>query len=392
MRALLAVFRKEFRENLRDRRTLLTAILLGPVLGPLALAGLLQFVAQREQSQSSKSLEVAVVQAARAPRLIEYLTANNIDIKRVELDDAAAQQAVQNREHRVVLSVPEDFAERLADSSPAPLLLYYDAANVQDTRSMRRVTTVVAQYSQTVAQLRLTARGIDPGIVAAIALQGVDVSTPRSRAETPLGMLSYIVIIAALLGGVYLATDTTAGERERGSLEPLLTTPVAREQIVYGKILATSAFMLISLTLTLTTVALALSRVDLDGAGIAIDFGPGTVLRMIATTAPFIPLAAGLMTLVASFTRSYREAQSWLGVAMIVPTLPLAIASVLALKPGLATMAIPSLSQHFLMMAALRGDSLPLSWIALSAGVSLALTVLVWWLVGRLYQREAILG
>lgn len=392
MRALFAVFRKEFRENLRDRRTLLTAILLGPVLGPLALAGLLQFVAQREQSQSTKPLEVAVVAAERAPRLIEFLIANNIDIKRVELDDAAAQKAVQNREHRMILSVPEDFGDRLADATPAPLLVYYDAANIQDSRSMRRMTNVVTQYSQTIAQLRLTARGVDPGLVAAIALHGIDVSTPRSRAETPLGMLSYIVIFAMLLGGVYLATDATAGERERGSLEPLLTTPVAREHIVYGKILATCAFMFISLAVTLTSVAVAMSYVELDGAGIAIDFGPGTVLRMIATTAPFIPLAAGLMTLVASFTRSYREAQSWLGVAMLVPTLPLAVASVLALKPGLATMSIPSLSQHFLMMAALRGDSLPFSWIALSAGVSLLLAAIVWWLVGRLYQREAILG
>jgi sodium transport system permease protein len=107
---------------------------------------------------------------------------------------------------------------------------------------------------------------------------------------------------------------------------------------------------------------------------------------------PFIPLGAGLMTLIASFTRSYREAQSWLGVAMLVPTLPLALASVLSLKPSLATMAIPSLSQHFQLMAALRGETLPVSWVLLSAGVSLAAGVLICWMVGRLYQRESILG
>jgi sodium transport system permease protein len=270
--------------------------------------------------------------------------------------------------------------------------LYYDAANLDDARALRRLSALVGQYGQAVAQLRLSARGVDPAVIVPIVVQGIDVSTPRSRAETVLGMLSYIVMFAMLLGGMYLAIDATAGERERGSLEPLLTTPIARAHIVYGKILASCAFMLVSLVLTLSTTAFALSRVRLDGAGIAVDFSPSVVLHMIATTAPFIPLGAGLMTLIASFTRSYREAQSWLGIAMLVPTLPLAVASVLGLKPSLATMAIPSLSQHFQLMAALRGETLPLSWMLLSAGVCLSAGILVCWIVSRLYQREEILG
>jgi sodium transport system permease protein len=291
-----------------------------------------------------------------------------------------------------VLAIPEDFGARLAAAEPAPLQIYYDAANSDDARGLRRLTGLINQYSQTLAQLRLHARGVDTQLLAVIAVQGIDVSTPRSRAETVLGMLGYIVMIAMLVGGMYLAIDTTAGERERGSLEPLLTTPIPRSSIVYGKILATCAFMAISLILTLTTLALALSRVNLDGAGITVDFGPGTVLRMIASTLPFIPLGAGLMTLIASFTRSYREAQSWLGVVMLVPSLPLMIASVLNLKPSLATMAIPSLSQHFQLMATLRGETLPLTWTLLSAGVSLLAGAIVCWVIGRLYQRETILG
>ena len=392
MRALWTVFRKEFRENLRDRRTLTTALLLGPVFGPLLLSALLQFVAQREQDRLDKPVPVAVMHAERAPNLISYLKGYAVEVTPVSFSDAAAQQAVASRQHRLVLSIPEDFAARLADNSPAPVYLYYDAANIDDSRSLRRISGLIGQYGLTIAQLRLVARGVDPAIATPVAVQGIDVSTPRSRAETVLGMLSYIVMFAMLLGGMYLAIDATAGERERGSLEPLLTTPASRAQIVYGKVLATCTFMFISLVLTLSTTAFALSRVRLDGAGIAVDFSPGTVLRMVLVMLPFIPLGAGLMTLIASFTRSYREAQSWLGVAMLVPTLPLAIASVLSLKPSLATMAIPSLSQHFQLMAALRGETLPVSWMLLSAGVCLAAGAVVCWIVGRLYQRETILG
>lgn len=392
MRALWTVFRKEFLENLRDRRTLTTALLLGPVFGPLLLSGLLQFVAQREQDRIDKPLPVAVVHAERAPNLLSYLKGYGVEVTEARLSDDAAQKAVASRQQRLVLVIPEDFGSRLAEQSPAPVYLYYDAASLDDARSLRRLSSLVSQYGQTIAQLRLAARGVDPGVIAPIVVQGIDVSTPRSRAETVLGMLSYIVMFAMLLGGMYLAIDATAGERERGSLEPLLTTPIARAHIVYGKILASCAFMLISLVLTLSTTALALSYIKLDGAGIAVDFSPSVVLHMIATTAPFIPLGAGLMTLIASFTRSYREAQSWLGIAMLVPTLPLAVASVLGLKPNLATMAIPSLSQHFQLMAALRGETLPLSWMLLSAGVCLLAGFFVCWIVSRLYQREAILG
>ncbi len=392
MRTIWTIFRKEFLENLRDRRTLTTALLLGPVLGPLMLSGLLQFVAQREQERLDKPLPVAVVHAERAPNLLSYLKGYGVEVTAVTLSDEAAQQAVQSRQQRLVLAIPEDFGALLAAQSPAPVYLYYDAANLDDARSLRRVTSLVTQYGQTIAQLRLLARGVDPAVIVPVIVQGIDVSTPRSRAGTVLGMLSYIVMFAMLLGGMYLAIDATAGERERGSLEPLLTTPIARAHIVYGKILACCAFMLISLVLTLSTTAFALSHTRLDGAGIAVDFNPSVVLHMIATTAPFIPLGAGLMTLIASFTRSYREAQSWLGLAMLVPTLPLAIASVLGLKPSLATMAIPSLSQHFQLMAALRGETLPLAWMLLSAGVCLLAGFFVCWIVSRLYQREAILG
>jgi sodium transport system permease protein len=392
MGGVWTVFRKEFLENLRDRRTLTTALLLGPVFGPILLALLLQFIANREDVEGAKPIELAVIHAERAPNLLEYLTANGADLEPVKYNDSVAQRAVIERRHRVILSIPSDFGTRLADNAPAPLLLYFDGANLNDSRSVRRVAALLTQYGQTIAQQRMVARGVDPTIAVPIAVQSIDVATPRNRAETTLSMLSYIVMFAMLVGGMYLAIDATAGERERGTLESLLTTPVPREHIVFGKILATCAYMAISLTLTLTTIAIAISQIRLEGIGIAIDLRAPQVLQMIATTLPFIPLGAALMTLIASFTKSYREAQSWLSGALLVPTFPLAIASILNLKPSLATMAVPSLSQHFQLMAAVRGETLPVTWMLLSAGVSLGLAALVITLVGHRYRREAILG
>jgi sodium transport system permease protein len=150
--------------------------------------------------------------------------------------------------------------------------------------------------------------------------------------------------------------------------------------------------MLLSLTVTLVALSIALQFTRLEDWGMSVDLSPRSVLAMVLLTAPLSLAGAGLMTIVASFTRSFREAQTYLSIVLMVPTLPLALVGLLDLKPTVAAMATPSLSQHFLMTRVLRGEW-PHGWeILLSAGVSLALGLLLAWIAGRLYEREQILG
>ena len=113
---------------------------------------------------------------------------------------------------------------------------------------------------------------------------------------------------------------------------------------------------------------------------------------VILVVAPLVLAGAALLTVVASFTRSYREAQTWLGFVVLIPTLPLAFMSMLALKPSTPLMAVPSLSQHFLMTSLLRDEPLHAVDVAVSAGATLLSGVVLAWIAGRLYRREAILG
>ncbi|HSG66214.1 MAG TPA: hypothetical protein VLD39_14480, partial [Gammaproteobacteria bacterium] len=122
------------------------------------------------------------------------------------------------------------------------------------------------------------------------------------------------------------------------------------------------------------------------------NFGPAVAWRVLLTVLPFALAGAALLTVVASFTKSYKEAQSWLGVVMLVPTVPIAIAGVLDVQPEAALMLVPSLSQHLVIQALMRGEALPASWLALSAAGTLALGLGLAWLAERLYRREAILG
>jgi sodium transport system permease protein len=132
--------------------------------------------------------------------------------------------------------------------------------------------------------------------------------------------------------------------------------------------------------------------VPLETFGMSANFGPGVAWRVFLAVVPFALVGAALLTVVASFTKSYKEAQSWLGVVMLVPTVPIAIAGVLEVEPRAPLMLVPSLSQHLVIQALMRGDALPGSWVALSVAGTLALGLLLAWLAGNLYRREAILG
>jgi sodium transport system permease protein len=392
MNAMLAVFRKEFMENLRDRRTVMTALLFGPLFGPLFFSAMLQFSLDRSRVGADQTVEIAVLHPERAPNLVAFLEARRIVTETIEGDEAAARQAVATHSARVVLEIPEQFGEQLESGQPAVLRIYADSSRTGDERYASRVSALLSLYSQQIAAQRLTLRGVDPRVISPLAVQDIDVATPAARAQLLLGMLSFFMILSLLTGGMYLAIDTTVGERERGTLEPLLAAPVPRESLLLGKLLATSAYMLLSLSITTGALCAALGRIDIEQFGMSADLGPRTALSLIAITAPLVPLMAAGMTLIAAWTRSAREAQAWLGFLQLIPTLPLVFASLLNLGASLPLMAVPSLSQHLLITRLLRGETLPSIWIFASVGVSFALGALLVLIAARLYHRERLLG
>ena len=392
MWAILSVFRKEFRENLRDRRTLISALIFGPLFGPMLFGAALSLSIERGTSEADKPVTLTVSHVERAPNLLAHLRQYGVKVEAVSYDDATARAAVKEHRKPFVLVVADDFGSRFQESKPAQLLLYVDSSDVNNGKDVSRIKALLSQYGSLLARLRVMTRGIDPLVLSPIVIHDVDVSTPASRSVLALGTLSYLVLLTMLMGGMYLAIDATAGERERGSLEPLLTVPVRREHLIYGKMLATCAFMTLSLSLTVSAFSIVLQFAGLERFGMSVNFGPFVALMVVVYCLPLVPLGAALMTIVAAFTRSYREAQTYLGLVLLVPTLPLVFASVLGLRPTASLMAVPSLSQHFLITSLLRDEPIPGSFLELSIGVTLAVGALLVLIAGRLYHREALLG
>ena len=392
MRFVFIVLRKELRENLRDRRSLVTALLFGTLLTPLLVALLVNLTVRHSQDQDSKPVTLAVVHGERAPNLLADLRQYRIDTVAVNLDDAAARTAVRLQRYRVVLAIPDNYASQLSLGQPAPVLLYSDSSDGPAGSDVARVRAVLAHHASEMARLRLMVRGVDPTVLSAIAMQDIDVATPTSRSVLILGTLTAVILMTMLMGGLPVSLDATAGERERGSLEPLLTVPVRREQLIYGKILAACVFMLISLSLSVCSMALALRHVGLDRIGMNQNMSVVTILKLIACCAALAPLGAALMTIVAAFTRSYREAQNYVGLIIGLPTFPLIFASILGLQPTVWLMMVPALSQHFMVTGLLRAEPVSALYATLSVSTSLLLGALATFAAGRLYHREKLLG
>jgi sodium transport system permease protein len=392
MTPLGIVFQKEVRDNFRDRRTLLSALLMGPLFGPILFAFVINISLKQSLGEADQALDLPVIGQQHAPNLMAYLKSHNINVTAAPADRAAAVEAVKEGEHDLVLLIPEAFGEELADTVPASVELISDLANTTAEREHRRAIRALNSYNQELATLRLVARGVSPVVLRPLNIDVIDVSTPTGRSALLLGMLSYFFLFALLTGGMNLAIDTTAGERERGSLEPLLCLPVTRDQIIFGKIFAACLFMALSLSLSLISFHVTLTFVPLEKLGMTPNFGVLVVLKAFLLLLPFTLLGASLMTLVASLTKSFKEAQTWLSVVLLAPTLPILIVSILMVRPTTGLMFIPSLSQHLLLVGLIKNDPLDILHVALSAGGTLLVGIGLALICARLYRREGLLG
>ncbi len=389
---LLTVLRKELLETVRDRRSLTSSLLMGPVLGPLLFIFAMSLSLKQSVTALDDAVPVTVSGAEHAPHLVQHLRQRGLTLT---LRDGSAEEIpawIEADSELVVLAIPADLGRRVLDGLPAAVTLYADGSKTKAERRARRVRAEVGGYAGTLAALRLQVRGVSPTLVQPIVVDDVDLSTPTSRATLVLGMLSYIMLVVMLVGGLSLAIDATAGERERGSLEPLLTAPVPREHLIYGKVLASAAFMAVALGLVMLTLTGSIHRLPLEEIGMSANFDAKVAVKLFAVTLPFVAVGASLLTVVASFTRSYKEAQTWLGIVLLVPTLPIAIAGLLDVRASAPLMAVPSLSQHLLIQGLLRDEPLPMTYATVSVVSTLALGAALTWLAGRLYRREKILG
>jgi sodium transport system permease protein len=385
MTAWWTVFSKEVRENARDRRTLASALLYGPLVGPVLFAMLISFIFVQQREKFERPLELPVVGAEHAPNLVRYLEQQGVVVRPAPAD---ARAAVRDQSQDVVLRIGPQFAEHWQAGKPAPVELFYDASRTHTTPAVERTRALLQQYGSTVAALRLQMRGIAPQVIAPVAVVERDLATPQSRSGMVMAMLPYFLILSAFVGGMYLAIDTTSGERERQSLEPLLITPVSRAQIMLGKLLATSAYAAASLVICVLAFVVSLGRIPVDVAGFSLQLPPATAGLILLTVLPIALLAASTQTVVAAMAKSFREAQTYLQFLILLPAVPSLVLVIHPMKPELWMYLTPLFGQSALIGELVRGETVSMQLIAGCSLSTVLLSALFALVAVRLYDSE----
>ena len=383
----LAILRKELKDHLRDRRSILSGLIM-PVLGPLIL--LLMFTLMASWVREDRPLTVPVAGGQNAPNLIAFLQRAGATVETAPADYEAQ---VRDGKLDLALAVPDDYGKEFGAGRSAPVQLIADSSRNKSRPQVYRARRLLEAYVRRMSALRMIARGVSPMLVAPLDLTDVDLATPEKTAANVLSMIPLFLLMAVFVGGLHLAIDATAGERERGSLEALLVNPVSRGAVVAGKwlavVLATAAAVLISLA----GFKLAIARVPLQDLGVKFHLGLPEALGLLAACLPLCLFAAALQMTLALFARTFKEAQTYLSMLMLVPIVPATFLSLQPIKSTLWAMLVPVLGQTLLMSDVLRGERAPLTWFGLAAlSTGLCAAALLAWAARLLRSEKIVFG
>lgn len=385
-RALWVVLRKELLDAFRDRRMVLVAFLVMPLAVPLVLAGTTALGARKQAQQLESRLQLPVIGAEHAPNLVGWLRQRNVEILPAPPDPDAA---VRTQRHDVVLRIGAGYATEWRAGRPAEVEVIFDSSRpLASGATIARVRGLLDGYAQTVGTLRLVARGIHPSVAAPLLIGTRDVATPESRFDLSQQLLPYLLLLLAFIGGMQLAIDATAGERERQSLEPLLATPASRESIISAKILATAVFALTSITVTLLAYRVSFDLMPTGMVDASFELGPAALARLFVVILPVVLLGATVLTALAAFARSYREAQGYLPLLIFLPMVPTLVLMVAPVRTQLWMLAVPFLGQNQLILKILRGETIGAAEWLVNVGAGLLLVAVAWVIAARLYHRE----
>ena len=385
MHAILTVFRKELLDHLRDRRSILIAMIY-PLLGPLLLGLLFSFVGSGMRVNDGAPLVVPVRHAESAPDLMRYFERQGATVEPLAGDPTGL---VAGGWISFALVLPDRPA---ADPHAAtPVRLVGNPSRFDSIVATGRVIEMMNEYQREMVRQRLGSAGLPTDFLNVLTISQENIGKAAGPAVILLTMIPPFLIFTLFTGGVHVALDSTSGERERGSFEPLLMNPVTRNQVLTGKLGATIVFTLLAVAVQAVAFWIMLHSVPQESLGVTTAPDALRLALIVAVCLPLVFLASATQLLISAVTRSMKEAQTYLGLLPLIPGIAgmvLAMAPVNA-RPLLA--AIPTFGQTLLMGQVVRGEGVSAVFIGITAIATLTATALLLYLAFRLYEREEIL-
>ena len=386
MNAAWVVYLKELLDALRDRRTLLMVLLSSVAVGPLVLVMVSTLVAGIEKRAEAR--EVVVQGLHHAPTLRNFLERQTYTVLAAE--DGYEQQLRDSKLAHPVLVVPAGFEADLANGQAPQLELVSSSSNQRAQGGTGVVLRLLRNFNQEQATLRLVLRGVAPAVLEAVQVQERDLAEPGTRTAQLTTMVPFFVLMAVLYGALNAALDSTAGERERGSLEPLLMNPAPRWSLVLGKWAAVATVGMLIAVLSCLSFLPGQWLLRSEVLASMFRFGVREALAFIVLLLPLAGALAAVLMAISIRCKTFKEAQASVTVVVLaVSMLPLVT---VFNQEGDAPwhLWVPVLAQVTLMGRVLKGEAMPWSDALLPFMVCVSLVLLGVAFVARTLRTAAL--
>jgi sodium transport system permease protein len=362
--------------------TFFTALGAGPILMLLVLN------LAANQAEKARELQLPVAGREYAPALVAFLERQQVTLTQAPSD---FEQRIRSGDIDVVLDIDPAFAVDVARGKAGTVRLIYDRSRDRARAAIGEADALLRAYGREWGRGRLLLRGVAPEVGTPLQIDLHDLATPQSSGSLVLFLVAFYGLFAAVMGGVAVALDTTAGERERASLEPLLLTPARPLELATGKWVAVCALNLCVVVLTLAGFYLTLRFGPVPSIGIPFLFGLAEFLRFVVVLLPLILLVPAILVYVGCRGRSFKEAQSTVSLLLFaISIVPIVQMFLQRKEPGWLAW-VPVSSQYALLTRALRGEALPTLELAQSYAAPALLAIGALLLVARLLSRESVL-
>ncbi|MFA5051690.1 MAG: ABC transporter permease [Patescibacteria group bacterium] len=391
MREIFTVWKKEIQDTLRDRRTLFTAVIMPIFIMPLVLVGSFKLQESQQNTIANQVAVVALSDQSTAPSLTDFLVKQD----KIDLQPAPAdfQQAIANGTLQAYIDIPADFEPSLASDQPVTLTVYEKSTDTKSATAFQKVQTAILLFNESVAATKLSAADVNPAILHSVTVAANDLATEQERGGYFLGLLlPMFIVIFSIAGGMYIAIDVSAGEKERKTLEAILMAPLSRLKIVSGKFLAVATTAIVSVVFSVASMYAAFKIWPPNlGTALTFDITLGTALLMLGIGVILSVMFAALLLAVGIFAKSFKEAQNYITPFYLLAILPVSIfSSIPGFKPPLALFVVPPLNAVFVFKESLIGETSS-SHVLVTLGSLIVASIVSIIIATKIYSKESIL-
>ncbi len=379
-----AIFKKELKDLLRDRRTMIAMLLSSIVAGPLVLWGLTMWIDNLESKVSSKKL--SIVNIERAPSFKNFLERQDVTIETPGVDYEAQ---VKSGKLAAVLVIGEDFEESLRKGEAAEVELFFDSTRASSGTLSRSYRNYVREFNNEQLVARLVLRGVSPQMMSSTKVVSRDFADERQRGAFILFGLQISLLIVPLASCLSAATDVTAGERERSSLEPLVMNPVTALSLIIGKWLAVTTIAVLMLSAAMTGYIVALQH--LPAALTYLKFGLPEAGAFMLLLLPISAMFSAICMTFALAAKSFKEAQTYLSYLVMVVSFVPTIGFVLEWADKPWQLWLPVTGQNAVMSKVLGGKITPAMDFIVPGAICVLITVAAIAILARFIQKERII-